>query len=88
MWYCTQAIGLALRGYRVHASDISSKAVERAKKEAQALNSSVTFSVADFRHLDEQIAGTYTVVLSCDNALPHLLTDDDIFMAIRSRRQG
>src|SRR5689334_9780820 len=44
----TQAIGLALRGYRVHASDISSKAVERAKKEAQALNVPVTFSVADF----------------------------------------
>ncbi len=55
----TQAIGLALRRYRVHVSDISAKAVERAKKEAQALNALVTFSVADFRYLDKQIAGTY-----------------------------
>ena len=82
----TQAIGLALRGYRVHASDISAKAVERAKKEAQALNAPVTFSVADFRYLDKQVEGIYTVVLSCDNSLPHLLTDDDILMAIRSMR--
>src|SRR5437868_13398648 len=59
----TQAIGLALRGYRVHASDISSKAVERAQKEAQPLNVSMTFSIADFRYLDTQVPGTYTIVL-------------------------
>jgi len=46
----------------------------------------VTFSVADFRYLDKQIAGTYTVVLSCDNALPHLLTDDDLRLAVKSMK--
>src|SRR5438105_4222402 len=74
----TQAIGLALRGYRVHASDVSSKAVERAQKEAQALNVPMTFSIADFHYLDTQIARIYRVVLSCDNALPHLLTDAEL----------
>ena len=82
----TQAIGLALRGYQVHASDISPKAVERAKKEAQALDASLTLSVADFRYLDQHIAGTYTVVLSCDNALPHLLTDNELLLATKSMK--
>jgi glycine/sarcosine N-methyltransferase len=56
--------------------------VERTKKEAQTLNVTETLSVADFHYLNTEIAGTYTIVLSCDNALPHLLTDDNILMAI------
>src|SRR5688572_5261176 len=44
----TQAIGLATRGYRVHATDLSPLAIERATREAAALGAHLTLEVADF----------------------------------------
>lgn len=44
----------------------------------------MTFGVADFRALDTQVSGTFDIVLSCDNSLPHLLTEDDLRRAIHS----
>jgi SAM-dependent methyltransferase len=79
----TQAIGLALRGYRVHGTDLSRLAVQRAQREASAFGAAATFAVADMRALDSQVAGAFDVVLSCDNALPHLLGDDDLRLAAR-----
>jgi glycine/sarcosine N-methyltransferase len=78
----TQAIGLAGRGYRVHATDLSPAAVERATEEARTRGLSITFGVADMRRLETQVEGDFDVVLSCDNALPHLLTDDDLHLAV------
>src|SRR4051794_4862122 len=60
-WCCgigTQAIGLALLGHRVHATDLSEAAVERARHEATAFGASLTFGVADMRTLPEQVHGT------------------------------
>ena len=82
----TQAIGLARLGYTVHATDLSPAQVERAKKEAASFGVLITFGVADFRVLDTQVAGTFDIVLSCDNSLPHLLTDDDLRQALHSMR--
>jgi SAM-dependent methyltransferase len=73
----TQAIGLALRGYHVHGTDISPSAVARAQREAACLGATLTTGVADLREL-EHVPGSYDVVLSCDNAVPHLLTDADL----------
>jgi SAM-dependent methyltransferase len=77
----TQAIGLALRGYRVHATDLSPAEVERAEREAKSFGVSLTFGVADFRTLASQVPGSFDVVLSCDNALPHLLSGEDLRLA-------
>ena len=82
----TQAIGLAERGYRVHATDLSPAAVERATEEAKTRDLSISFGVADMRYLDRQVEGEFDIVLSCDNALPHLLTDDDLQSAVCSMR--
>ena len=82
----TQAIGLAQLGYEVHATDLSPRSVERAKQEAASAGVSIQFGVADFRTLGTQIEGTFDVVLSCDNALPHLLTDSDLDLALRNIR--
>jgi SAM-dependent methyltransferase len=82
----TQAIGLALGGYDVHGTDISAQAVKQARAEAAALNAGVTFGVADFRYLDVQVPGLFDVVLCCDNALPHLLTQDDLVLAATSMK--
>jgi len=78
----TQAIGLARLGYIVHATDISSKEVEKAKEAADKMGIDLTFGVADFRALDDDVEGEYDVVISFDNSLPHLLTDEDITKAL------
>ena len=77
----TQAIGLALQGYAVTGTDISAASVARAREEAERLGAAVEFGVADFRDLDG-VDGDFDVVLSCDNALPHLLADADVDAAL------
>lgn len=77
----TQALGLAARGYAVHATDISVAAVARAAREAAAKGVTLTTGVADMRQLAAQVPGDFDVVLSCDNSVPHLLTDEDLQQA-------
>ncbi len=80
----TQAIGLALRGYRVHATDLSAEAVERARQEARHMGAHLTFDVADFRELDAVVPGTFDAVIAFDNAIAHLQTLDELTHALRS----
>ena len=82
----TQAIGLALLGHEVHASDLSPVSVERARREAAGFGVSMNFSVADFRNLGATISDTFDVVISCDNAIAHCLDDDDLDAALSSIR--
>jgi SAM-dependent methyltransferase len=80
----TQAIALALRGYQVRGTDLSTQAVERARREAQTYGVAITFGVADVRTLAEHVTDSFDVVLACDNALPHLLSDADLQQGVRS----
>lgn len=84
----TQAIGLALLGYDVSGTDISPEAINRAKREANSFGVSINFSVADLLTLNRQVSGVFDVVISCDNSLPHLLSDKNLEVAaynIRSK---
>lgn len=80
----TQAIGLALEGNIVTASDISRKAVERAKAEAKRFKIDVNFLVSDFRKLSQDISGEFDFVVTADNSLPHLLTESDLSLAAKN----
>jgi SAM-dependent methyltransferase len=84
----TQALGLAGLGYNVHATDLSPNSIERARAEAQrrGLNS-ISFGVADLRTLDAQISERFEVAISCDNALPHLLEDDELRAALSALKR-
>lgn len=82
----TQAIGLAKLGYKVHATDISPKEVEKAKEASKKMGVNLSFGVADFRTLDSQVEGEYDVVISFDNSLPHLLTNEDIVKALNAMK--
>lgn len=79
----TQAIGLAMQGLSVHGSDLSEKAIERAKREAGALGATVSFSVCDMRNALAHHGPGFDVVVSCDNSIPHLLTDEDLLIALK-----
>lgn len=79
----TQSLGLARRGYEVTASDLSPDEVERAKREANARGLSIVFSEADMREVYNHHACQFDLVISCDNAVTHLLTDEDILSAFQ-----
>lgn len=74
----TQAIGLALRGHDVLATDLSPASVERARSEAAAMGARLATGVADFTRLAEQVEGAFDCVLSCDNSVAHLHRDEDL----------
>jgi SAM-dependent methyltransferase len=74
----TQAIGLALRGHVVLATDLSPAAVARAAREATAMGTALETGVADFTRLPEEVEGTFACVLACDNAVAHLHSDLDL----------
>jgi SAM-dependent methyltransferase len=78
----TQAIGLAIEGFEVTGTDLSPASVERAKREAEAFGVTAAFSVADMRQVANLVPGTFDVVISCDNSLPHLMTDADLRLAL------
>jgi 2-polyprenyl-3-methyl-5-hydroxy-6-metoxy-1,4-benzoquinol methylase len=79
----TQALGLAQRGYQVTASDISARAVDRARREAAERRLDVSFSVANMLQARDHHPGQYDVVLAVENAVPHLLSDEEILQAFR-----
>lgn len=83
----TQAIGLAQQGYEVFASDLSPKAIARAKSEAAVRGLKIEFAIADVRDVERAFDRKFDVVISCDNSLPHLLTDEDLTLALRSIRR-
>ena len=79
----TQSIGLARKGFAVTASDLSARAVERAKVEARRRGVEIDFSVCDMRVAHDHHGREFDVVIACDNSIPHLLSDDEILMAFR-----
>ena len=78
----TQALGLATLGFQVTGSDISPGAVHRAGDEAARRGIRLPCVIADVRALPVRSA-TFDAVIACDNALPHLLSEDEIHQALQ-----
>ena len=83
----TQSLGLAALGYRLTASDISPGAIARARTEADARRLTIDFAVADLRDLSATFHEQFAAVLACDNAVPHLLSNDEILAAFAECRK-
>ena len=79
----TQSLGLASRGYEVVGSDLSSNALRRAQREAAARGLKIDFHLDDMRRLSTHPDASADVVIACDNAVPHLLSDDEVLGAFR-----
>jgi SAM-dependent methyltransferase len=79
----TQSIGLAQLGYRVTASDISAAELALAGQDAAKRSLSPQFVLADMRSLRDVHQGLFDIVIACDNAIPHLLSDADILTAFQ-----
>ena len=78
----TQSIALAANDFEVTGSDLSVGAIERATMEANSRKLGIAFSVCDMRQaFAHHGARQFDVVISCDNSVPHLLTQTDISSA-------
>lgn len=82
----TQLIGLAALGHRVTGSDVSIRALRRARRECAAAGLRAGLLAADMRRLPLASASVDAVVCA-DNALPHLLTEDDVTAALAGMRR-
>jgi len=80
----TQAIGLALLGYDVTASDLSDGELIEAKKRVTESRVKINFKQADFRKLADVFPQKFNIIIAMDNALPHMLTKKDLHCAIES----
>ena len=80
----TQAIGLALLGYNVTASDISDGEIAEAKERAAKNNATIRFEHADFCALSETFSEQFDIVICMDNALPHMLSKSALEAAVKS----
>ncbi|MEA5078269.1 MAG: class I SAM-dependent methyltransferase [Anaerolineaceae bacterium] len=79
----TQCLGLAELGYAVTASDLSAEEVNLAKIEAQNRRVNIEFQVADMRAVWQTYQKQFDVVCALDNAVPHLLSDEEILQAFK-----
>lgn len=80
----TQAIGLAALGYNVTGSDISKGELAEARERAARNNVSIHFERADFRALSETFSEKFDIVICMGNALPHMLSAEDLKSALES----
>lgn len=80
----TQAIGLGKLGYNVTASDISHGALREAERKAAEAGVEISFAYGDFRTLSSSFAEKFPIIIAMDNALPHLLTREDLEKAVGS----
>lgn len=79
----TQSIGLAELGYKVTACDLSSSEISIAQEEAIKRGVDIDFYVGDMRKVWDTFQRQYDVIISCDNSVPHLLSDEDILTAFQ-----
>jgi len=79
----TQSIALAMLGFRVTASDLSAGEIARARREADRRNQRIAFSVCDMCSAHAHHGGGFDLVISRDNSVPHLLSDEDVLLALK-----
>jgi glycine/sarcosine N-methyltransferase len=77
------AIALAQLGYHAAGADISPGMIERARQNAVSVNVQVQFDIAGFCVLAKAFGEhTFDAVLCLGNSLPHLLSADELQVAL------
>lgn len=79
----TQSLGLAARGHALVGVDLSDAAIGRARREAWQRNLSIQYNAADMRDLSTVSESGFDLAIAIDNALPHLLNEQDLARALQ-----
>ena len=77
---------LAQSGYNVWGSDYSKSMLEVAHKNLQKRNYDIPLHQCDFRCLEQKFDVTFDAIVCLTTALPHLHTDEDLLLALRSMK--
>lgn len=77
----TQCIGSAQRGYRMTATDSSPAAIAVAREETMRRRLRIFFDAVNMRNLAARFSVPFDLIIACDNAIPHMLSDDQIQLA-------
>ena len=80
----TQSLPLAELGFEVASRDVSSSAIARLAREAAQRGLTIDTAQADMRTVATTISEPFDAVVSFDNSVSHLQTDEDILSAFRS----
>lgn len=77
---------LAQCGYNVWGSDYSKSMLEIARQNLQERNYNIPLHQCDFRYLEQGFDITFDAIICLTNSLPHLHTDKDLLLALRSMK--
>jgi SAM-dependent methyltransferase len=80
----TQTLGLAALGYQLTGVDISPEAIRVAREEAAKRKLEIDFFLSDMRLIEEIQLDPFDLIIACDNAVPHLLSQKEILKAFRA----
>lgn len=83
----TQTIPLLGKGHAVVARDLSTGAITRLRREAEAAGRAVDADVCSMTAVSASVSGEFDVVIALDNSIPHLLTDAEIGRAFAEFRR-
>jgi len=78
---------LSEMGYDASGSDYSISMLEVAKRNLQKHGREIPLLQCDFRYLENVHKNTFDSVVCLTTALPHLHTDDDLILALKSMRK-
>ena len=77
---------LAQAGYEVCGSDLSASMLKVARRNLEQRGRHIPLQQCDFRQLERAFSRRFDAVLCLTTALPHLHTDEDLLMALRSMK--
>lgn len=77
---------LSQLGYQLWGSDYSPSMLHEAKKNLQERDQSVPLYQCDFRHLECKFDICFDAIVCLTTSLPHLHTDEDLLLAIKSMK--
>jgi glycine/sarcosine N-methyltransferase len=80
----TQSVALATYGFKVTAADPSAAMLAKAKEHAAKyrVGNAISFVNTNFLDLPNAVSGTFDAIVTKGNALPHLITDQEIGAAL------
>ncbi|MGL5434060.1 MAG: methyltransferase domain-containing protein [Lachnospiraceae bacterium] len=77
---------LSQMGFDVSGSDYSESMLEVARNNLEALGKKTPLCQCDFRYLEQKHVDTFDAIICLSTALPHLHTDEDLILALKSMK--
>jgi glycine/sarcosine N-methyltransferase len=84
----TQALPLAALGFDVTARDLSERAIDRLRREADSRGLSIDIAQSDMRNVRASANGPFEAVIAFDNSVTHLSSDAEITKALTGFRES